>query len=626
MGVRGLPVAVLACVLVAAQPSARAELRGPRDVARAVTALSSDVPELRARAADWLALHGPDAVAVPALLTSLEREQAPVALVAVARALARRARPEDAARLIEIEPRLRTPARGLVIETLAQLETPETDAWLVGWLADGAGGDLRETLEVVREIARGRRERLLPLALERLAREPTLGLAVWVASLHDERARPALLALTANEPRLVQAALGGLAELGPDPATAARLRELGPGPSRTVAFVRALAAAEPGAPELDAALVDTDADLRAALLETLVVRAPERALSVLGEDPTELAPGDRFVVRLALEQPSPPLVPWLRAHAADPGASTDEREAALDALLAVAPCEGSLPAGPDEIMPLAHARRARFCGGAPSVDGPSPAATLHLRAIAGQDVGSAIRASLAGAGEEERLTLAHAWLASATLDDGPAAALAHEPSAEVFAVLAAAAARAARPVDPAALVRWLEEPATRAAALSLVPLAHIGGPSDAVLARAVRRALGDPDPQVLASALRVAGSVGVTSRAHACRALEHEIAAVRRAAWAALGPDAPCLLRRARVDAPLRAHLRLAGEPAALPPREDALVLRVTGPPGASRPRVGIVDAHGRWTTLRPPPSGLVYVPGAAPADVRVLLERPVPR
>jgi hypothetical protein len=78
------------------------------------------------------------------------------------------------------------------------------------------------------------------------------------------------------------------------------------------------------------------------------------------------------------------------------------------------------------------------------------------------------------------------------------------------------------------------------------------------------------------------------------------------------------LRRRARIDPALRAHLQARAPDAG---GEEALVLRVVGPPGASLPRVSLQGEDGAWITLRPPASGLVYLPGAGPAHVQVLLE-----
>ncbi len=643
---------------VAVAPRAEADLRGPHDVTRALAALGSEDPERRARAAEWLALHGPDELVAPPLVEALEREQGPATLVPIALAVARRARVEEAPRLLELEARLRSPARAVVMVTLAQLATPETDAWLLGRLAEGTSAELRPALEQLAEVARARREQLLPPALEALTTSRSPLLLAWVASLADERARGVLLALSSGEDPPSLRALEGLAALGPDATTAARLlerlrallqarppparppmqllraagaettlAELEPpvtsvvltearAPALLVSLARAFVAADPEAEEVTLLLETGDAAVRAATLDALVVLAPERAVAILGEDPRALSADDARVLERAIEHPAPALVPWLRGLARDETRDDAARERALEALVRARPCgDTTLAALSLPSARLAQARLARACGSSAGLDGDDPS-SLWLRAVAGEDVRSAVRARFATAEADARLELAHAWLASRERDDAIAAALAREEDRDVFEVLAAAATRQGLEAEPRALLERLETPRSRAAALTLLGRASASLPPP--LLRHVRRALRDSDPRVLASALLAARArPDILVAPYACAALEHADPRVRRAAWFASERDAPCLGRRARIDPELRAFL--ASPPST--PGEEPIVLRVVSNVGASLPRVSLAADDGRWLVLRPTASGGLVVPGLGAAEVTVVLD-----
>ncbi|MBX7196350.1 MAG: hypothetical protein K1X94_30130, partial [Sandaracinaceae bacterium] len=389
---------------------ALADLRGPRDVARALEQLENDDDDdARVRAADWLAAHGPDEVVVPALLHALEEEQELGVTVPIALAVAQRARPSDAQGLLELEPTLRSPARAALVVTLAQLGTEESDAWLVRRLASPPGSELRPALEQVAEIARSRREALLSRVLDAIAEAPAPILVQWLASLEDERARATLVTLAISVHAVRATALEGLAHLGPDAETARRLVELGASPEgalRSPELVRALLAADPAA-EIGAYLdEETLPALRATALDALVARAPARALEVLGSDPGAMRPTDRHVLEVAIAHPAAPLTPWLAHLVSDASVEPALRDGALEALVTMPGCvveQAALRDAPlsDEVLALTVARIARRCperqASVASGDGLE---ALHLRAIAGKDVREALADAWGGAREE----------------------------------------------------------------------------------------------------------------------------------------------------------------------------------------------------------------------------------
>lgn len=624
---RGWRLRALAVVLAAvalgmphAAGPARADLVGPRDVTRALAALEDeDDEERRARAARWLASHGDDEAVVPALIGALADEERLGTLVAISLAVARRARAEDAPRLLELEPTLRAAARAPVVVALAQLGTDETDAWLVTRLATHASSDLRPAVEQAAEIARQRRDAILPRVLEALAASPAPPLVEWLISLEDERTRAALLTLAASEGTR-GLALDGLARLGPDADTATRLRELvaSAGSAVSPALARALVAADPRAGDLTAILEAAGPEVRAAALDALTRLGPARAVALLGPRPEAMREQDRHVLAIARSSPAPALAPWLMAQALDPSVPELTREEALEALVRIPACDADLAGVESALVPLAEARLARVCPGRAAPAPGDDLVSLHLRAIAGEDVGALLAARHAGAATSERLAIAHAWLSSATHDDALLAALDAEPDAEVFAVLATAATRGPRRAAPARWADRLEDPRTRQAALWLASAIDQGSLPPRV-ARAIVRALSDPDPATRAAALRASSALpGGAPRAHACAALEHRAPIVRRAAWSVLPPDAPCVLGRARVDPELRAF---RASPRGARDERGIAVLRVVGVGDGPLPRISLERDDGTSFLLRPAAHGILAVPGMGAVATRVVLD-----
>jgi len=237
-------------------------------------------------------------------------------------------------------------------------------------------------------------------------------------------------------------------------------------------------------------------------------------------------------------------------------------------------------------------------------------------------VRASIGARFAEADAAERVGLAHAWLAGRLPDEAILHALEQETDAEVFAVLAAAAVAHRLESDPALLGDRLADPRTRQAALALLGAASARDSAGPRVRRAVARALSDPDPSTRAAAFQAARGLPAVIP-HGCAALAAPTLALRRAAWASLPPDAPCLTRRARVDRELRAWRSQARTFSA---DGGLAVVRVVESSGRPLPRVSIVTDDGRWLVLRPPAHGVVALPDLAPSTVRVVLdEEPVP-
>jgi hypothetical protein len=624
-------VAGLALAAPCVAPHAHADLRGPRDVARAIEALDDERDERREVGARWLGAHGPDELVARALLVALETEEELAPMVPIALALARRARPEDAPRLLALEPRLRSAGRVAIVVTLAQLGTEESDAWLVSRLASPAGVELRPAIEQAAEIARQRRDAVLPRVLDAIADHEAPLLVSWLASLADERARGALVAIALHEGPSRAAALEGLARLGPDAETARRLGEpamlaemLRAATDLASAYVRALLAADPAA-DVAPFLADTLPELRTIAIDTLVEHAPERALAVLGSDLAALAPADRHALTTALRHPSLPLAPWLEAALADPTLEARTRSEALEALVRVPSCGTTLEAASSgelalEEAALADARLARACPLRPlRAEDDDRLVALHLAAIAGRDVRETIAARFVGAASEDRLLLAHAWLSSREPDARVLDALEGEADPEVYAVLALAAISHGIGAAGARTSERLEHPSTRLAALDLA-LASRVAPSPRAL-RAAEEALGGPDDASSALALRtLARHRPRTTTAFACAALESGGPMRTRAARHVLLDNAArpeCVRWRARVDPELRALLAAPRSE----PSSDPLVVRVTSNVGGALLRVSIETLDGRTIRLRPPRDGIVVVPGLGPADVQLRLD-----
>ncbi len=606
---------------------ARADWSGPRDVerARAVLVAGEASSEARLRAARWLGAYGTDERAVPALLTALELERDVGVASAIAEALARRARAEDAEALLRLLPSVPAAARGWVRVALARLGAEDSDAWLVAWLASPVGPESSDATALAEAIARSRRDALLPRVLEALGDTPSPRLVAWLASLDDERARSTLeqLALEPGAPASVSAvAIAGLARLGPSPRTARALERwlADEAHAASPALGGALLAADPDA-SVERLLDPRDPLLRAATLRELVRRAPARAVALLGEDPSRLEGDDRVALLEALRSPAAPLAPWLEATLRDGSRSEEEREAALEALVRVPDCALSLDGLALPSLALADARLARACPAralAPAIEADERPEALLLRAIAGRDVSRPIARRFAAASPEARLVLAHAWLASPIADERVIDALAAETDPEVFAVLALAAYAHGLSVAPSRLVLALERDATLAPALAV--LARGDEPLPPRVLRVVERALGGGGDERAALALLALGRRGDDrARAHACAALDAPARAPARAARVALLAlgGAPCLTRRARIDPLL---LGASAEEPTPSGRTAPLVLQVSSNVGGALLRVRIEAADGACFLVRPPPSGIVVVP-LPEAEVRLVLD-----
>lgn len=641
-----LALAVLAIVTDSTAPSAHTDLHGARDVERAFDALlDEDDDARRARAATWLATHGPDELTMEMLLDALHEEEVASVASAIVQAIARRARPSDAAELLELDHHSRPSIRAMLALTLAQLGAEESDAWLVERLSSPTGTELRAPLQQVAEIARQRRDALLPRVLDAIAERQPPHLITWLASLDDERARGTLLTVALASPGSRVVALEGLARLGPDPETARRLLELvtppavsvnllAPAPSATprpVAtpspeLVRAVLAADPSA-DVAPFLEATNPTLRVATLEALVERAPERALALLGMDPSAIAEADRSVLLAALAHPSAALVPWFERMLRDEVLARAHASRALEALVLLPVCALTLDDSAivdDDEARLAHARLARSCPtralDPAALEGLSPEATLHVRAIAGHDVRDAIAAlwPLADA-PADRLTLAHAWLASVEPDPRVIELAAGEDDADVFAVLVLAMSAHGLSSAPSRWAHRIEPSAQRLAAIEAMRSAPSG--LSPQLSRSIDRASVDRDPAVAALALHVAeGHRPSAATARLCQALESESRTLARAArhlLLARSERPPCVASRARIDAELRAALLEVAPVTPAPP----LVVHVVSNVGAVLQRVSIETSDGRTSRIRPPADGLVLIPGLDGADVHLRLD-----
>ena len=623
---------------LAGSGSACADLRGGRDLDRAIEALGSAGSPRRIEAARWLGAHGPVERVMPVLLESLARESDIDVQVPLALAVARRARAADALRVLALEQTLRSPGRAPLVVALAQLGTDETDAWLVSRLASPGGVELRPAFEQAAEIARQRRDAILARVLEVLADHEAPLLVGWLSSLADERARAALLSISLRVGPARGDALEGLARLGPDEETARLLADpamvaemLGASTELAARFVEARLAADPNA-DVSAFLSNAHRELRAAAVEAMIERAPERAVSGLGAALDALAPADARALDAAIQHPSDALSPWLREALEDASLEPRVRSDALEALVSVPACEASL----ERIFmgelalaeaALADARLARACPGrARSFHDDDPLVSLHLDAIAGRDVGDQIAMRFGGATRDDRLLLAHAWLSGPAADARIAGALETETDPEVFAVLALAARAHRLPIDTAGLLRRVMEPSTRLAALDLALDAD--APPSPALARALEEVLGGSDADAAALALHaLARHRPGAVTAFACAALESREPVLERAAGHVLAARSSlpeCLQQRARVDPEVRARLAVSSPASSSPTiaaEQAPLVVRVVSNVGAALQQLTIQTLTGRTVRLRPARDGLVVAAGLGPADVRLRLD-----
>lgn len=593
-----------------------ADLDQHRDVDRAL-ALLVDGSEARIRgdAARWLATHGPDSIVMPRLLDALEREPAADVLGPLVHAVARRAGREHDARLIRIAPAIRSPFRGVLVVAIAQLGTPASDAYLAQELAALGTVEIEVAESAVMlgtsngahrvsliELARARRDAVVPaLLLE--AVPPRMAPTEALVQLADERARPLFLSLL-DDPALGPLALEGLAALGPESLTADAIRARISG-APTPLLVRALFAADANARELESWRTEGASEVQQALRALLIAHAPSR---LSREEVRAHFHEDARAWSLALTTPTADAREAYVALSEDAEVPLATREAVFDAQLILAETNASHCA---EITPqfegtralLASARLSRICHAAFAAPASlSHPAQLYLRALAGEDVRSAIREAWVTASEEARRDLAHAWWVSREADSALASAWEQEPNDDVREVLSLAVARHRIAVRPTLLAQRIEMPRTRLATLLVVR----AQPTLSLLMRPhVLAALHDESPLNRAAALlALAAFEPATSLLpFACVALRG-VEAERAAARVVLPVDARCLREEARVDETLRM-------PHALTSPRDVIV----HVEGDAPPRLLFVGADGSLGVTQATSLGVVVFP-----DVRAAM------
>lgn len=593
-----------------------ADLDQHRDVDRALDQLEEgSTTQIRADAARWLAAHGPDALVMPSLLDALEREPAADVLGPLTHAVARRAGREHDARLIRIAPAIRSPFRGVLVVAIAQLETEASDAYLAQELAALGAVDIEVAEATLMpgsshgahrvsliELARARRDAVVPaLLLESVP--PRMAPVEALVQLADERARTLLLSLL-DDPALGPLALEGLAALGPERLTADVLRARLTTPSPRL--VRALFAADPNARELEAFRTTGSTEVQRTVRELLIAHAPSR---LSRDDVRAHFQEDARVWSDALDAPNAEAREAYVTLAEDVQVPIAMRQAVFDAQLTFAEqgaCAQIAPRFEGTRALLAAARLARVCSmpfTAPS-ELPLPA-QLYLRALAGEDVRSAIRAAWEAASPDARNDLAHAWWVSGQADPALAEAWAEETNEDVRDVLSLAVQRHPLAVRASLLAQRLDAPRSR---LSSLLVARVQPALSLLIRPRVLRALHDEAPLNRAAALLALSSFEEASSLAplACAALRGG-EAERAASRVVLSSDARCLREEARVDETLRMPhtLTLARE----------VVVQIEG---ASQPRLIFVGEDGSLGVVHPMSLGVVVFPDVR-ASMRVV-------
>lgn len=585
----------LALALATASPRAHAQdtLFAHLPIARTLTRLTSADASVRREAAARLALTGThDAIAVP-LRTAIEHEAVPEALAAMIHALARRAEESDLAALELAWDRAAAPERRAILGALDALDgdtarmllrhhlasegtsaracdalvrTEARLAWLVSTLEDAAARDRVVSCLASAEPSETRDSALLRAGLDL---EPTRATEVLGALARSDTPRAEAIALAETalartDATLSPPALALLARHAPDRLPVERWRTwLGGDDDREASAMRALLVLAPA-----------EADDALEALRGRDGRAARRGLAVL-LDRDDLTDHARIALFVA--------VPETRAAALD---ALVERHAS--AVLAALPAASDVDLALALTSPLGAARDALLAR-APSV---------------------LLRALVHDADEGTCATAPALEAATCLVIVGPASVAAQRLETErdpaIVGWLALAAGGAAP--STSAMRALLENEATRAAVLSLVPvaMAHAAPADRRALESRVVRAAADDDEVVRAEAILALGALGhAAHRARVLAALEDDSAQVRLAAARSLArvgiaDDDVRVIGRTHVETDDRVLAALRHEPLAM--ADAPLHVRVVDhDPGlAGGARVTILLADGRSLRLAP--------------------------
>jgi len=601
---RGIKGALVLALLFVGS-SAHAQLSSRLPLERTIAGLTSADARVRREAAEALALEGThERIAAP-LRIAMEHEAVPEALSAMIATLARRADESDLASLEGIWDRASVPDRRLIVAALDAMALDAVWPLLRGHLAaEGVRG--RACTALTRTDAR---VRWLASTLDDTALRDRVVSCLASSDASETRDDALVRAGLDLEPASAREVLGALARSDRSSEAAIALA--------TVALDRADALLQPAALAMLArhapdrlaldrwrTWLDGNDDREASAVRALLTLAPDAAEEALDRMRERDATSARRALAVLLDRDEAADLPRI-ARFVEVDAT---RTAALDRLAqseAGADLLAAMPATHDVRVALALAGR---------LDASS---SVVLRALAGQiDPGSC------GAGLEGAACLALSGGASLA-----AAALTTERDPAIVAWLALAAAET--PIDPTALRALLENDATRAPSIALVPAtsAQASAADRRALESSLVRATSDEGPICRAEAVRALGRLGRSiHRAVVLRALEDPSAQVRLAAALALarvGVDVQRDLRvigRRHVEDDPRVLAALAGT--TLPPSRAPLHVRVVEHDASleASSRVTLLLADARSLRLTPI-EGEIFVPGVPDAPALVELE-----
>jgi HEAT repeat protein len=604
-----------------------------------------------------LGSFGSDADAVPTLLEALEGKPEPVLRQEILLALARRAPPDAAPKLVALLEHEETPPAELGT-ALAAIATPEALAALTDALARPKQAAIAE-----RALLDAGAQAAIPLAravTSAIALRATRLLGKLGAGAAPHALGALTSALSSESPQLRAAAAEALGRMGEAASTRAGavLQKLDdPSPAVVSAALTALEqlATPQQAPALAKFFARTDPALRPLALSALVAADPARALTQLegalyGRDQTLRAAA---LAALESARPDASFAPLLaRCFDAELRESTASalarlpEGAGMPALLAAASRSPEAARHASRAIAIALRRFGADLDGEVTRQAqqvlrglPQGERRLLLLALARDPV--AQREAIAALAAKDAGMRATAAAALAAFGDAEAgrtllAALANERELEAKRSMLQAAAALQLDVPNALIERMLADAETAPEAMQLCRV-YPGTAAPKELRVALRRALSVTNaPRARVAAALALGQVGdsaarpVLELALGESSARLRLAAVR--ALAALGGSkiALALRRHARIERdPLvrRATIEMvahAGVPAALRERGSlALEVRVRAERGAAqlRPRLEVLLEDGRWLRVRALPGGELIVPDLPPgeAEVRVV-------
>ncbi|MCX7807227.1 MAG: hypothetical protein N2515_01340, partial [Deltaproteobacteria bacterium] len=505
---------------------------------------------------------------------------------------------------------------------LVLLGSEESDAWAVEKLNAPRTLSEKAFFESIENAARFRSEALLERIVSMDVERVRAPLVEWVASLKEPKSARWLLEVAEARPSLRASALAGLSKLGPDAERASRLKALWEQgdpttwpPELVRSHLEAWLSADPHA-DLSFALVSG----RPWLFDLFVRRRPEEVLSWVGPSLQGLEAAQRhFILRALLSAPSAPLLPWLLELSRDPSESQWVRSRALDAVAMLWPCDGEsidrVIGGPVPNLALAMALFGRRCRRGLEGSEGERGVVLHLRAISGEAVSAEIAERFLVANKEERLLLAHAWLALPRAQSGLIEALRSEEDPQVFEVLALAAiAHALNPSD-LPWKKWLNQKNRVLSTLALFD--WMGRGLEPSIERKVESFLRDPFLPEAAFALRILSRIkpGPIARIacvllarHAERPLLPVLDAARFVLHS-LEPAPICAERIARWDLRLRALLSKKSTGKEQHPEAFSRILRLEEGEVKSPPCLMLFFSGGRSFHICLPKDGLLVLP-----------------